>query len=205
MVEFKLLTYFIAYLYKFLHFFNSSISVDYVHVLYPAIAFVISLVFFFLFVKKLFDYKIALLSSGFLAVVPAFLYRTMAGFSDKEAFGFVLMFAAFYFFVCAWQSKNTKKGLIFGGLAGLMTGMMGLVWGGFSFVITTIGIFVLVEVLLDRLNIKQSYAYISWFLVFVFVMMVFRDYSVGNFVGSIYTAVDCFAFVMVLFDLILFK
>src|SRR3989344_8225601 len=58
MVEFKLLSYAIAYFYKFLHFFNSDITVGYAHVLYPSVAFVIGLIFFFLLVKKLFDYRI---------------------------------------------------------------------------------------------------------------------------------------------------
>jgi len=205
MIEFKLLTYFIAYLYKFLHFFNSSLTVEYVHVIYPAIAFVISLVFFFLFVKKLFDYKIALLASAFLTVVPGFLYRTMAGFSDKEALGFVFMFAAFYFFVIAWQSKSTKKSIWLGAVAGLMTGAMGLVWGGFSFVITTIGLFVLFEVLLNRLDEENSYTYISWYVVFVLILMIFRGYSFANIIGSIYTALDTLALGMVLIDLLIFK
>ena len=117
--EFKLLSYFIVYLYKFLHIFNSAVTFEFADVIYPAVAFSIALVFFFLLVRKLFDYKIALLSSLFLIVVPAFLFRTLSGISDKEALGVVFMFAAFYFYVVSWRSKTLIRGLIFGMLAAL--------------------------------------------------------------------------------------
>ena len=126
MVEYKFLSYFIAYLYKFWHFFDSSITVQYAHIMYPVLSFVVALVFFFLLVKKLFDYKIALLASAFLTLVPAYLHRTMVGFSDKESLGFVFMFVAFYFFVCAWQNEKVKKSIILGALSGLSSGLMGL-------------------------------------------------------------------------------
>src|SRR3989344_4377832 len=190
MVEYKFLSYFIAYLYKFWHFFDSSITVQYAHVMYPVISFIVALVFFFLLVKKLFDYKIALLASAFLTLVPAYLHRTMVGFSDKESLGFVFMFVAFYFFVCAWQNEKVKKSIILGALSGLSSGLMGLVWGGFSFVITTIGLFVLIEVLLNRTNEKNTYMYISWIFILIFVLIVFRDWSFGNIIGSLYTAID---------------
>ena len=45
MVEFKLLSYVIVYLYKFLHFFSSNMTIEKAHVLYPPIAFVVGLVF----------------------------------------------------------------------------------------------------------------------------------------------------------------
>ncbi len=205
MNEYSFLSYFIAYLYKFWHFFNSSITVQYAHVMYPVISFVIALVFFFLLVKKLFDYKIALLASAFLTLVPAYLHRTIAGFSDKESLGFIFMFAAFYFFVCAWQNEKIKKAIIFGALSGLSSGLMGLVWGGFSFVITTIGIFVLLEVLLNRIDEKNSYAYISWFLLLSFILIAFRGWTLGNLIGSMYTAIDCIAFVMIILNLAILK
>ena len=77
--EFSLLSHFIVYLYKFLHFFNPEVTIEYADVIYPPVAFAIGLVFFFLLVRKLFNYRVALISSAFLIVVPAFLFRTMAG------------------------------------------------------------------------------------------------------------------------------
>jgi len=162
--EFKLLSYFVVYLYKLLHIFSSAVTLEFADVIYPAVAFSIALVFFFLLVKELFDYKIALLSSLFLIVVPAFLFRTLSGISDKEALGVVFMFAAFYFYVVSWRSKTLIRGLIFGMLAGLSTAAMGLTWGGVYFVFMIIGLFALVEIFFDKFKKKDLIIYGVWLI-----------------------------------------
>ena len=45
--EFSLLTHYIVYLYKFLHFFHDAITLEYVHAIYPALTFSITLIIFF--------------------------------------------------------------------------------------------------------------------------------------------------------------
>ena len=51
--EVTLISYVIAYMYKFLHFFNPSITLGYVDIIYPVIFFAISLIFFLLIKRKL--------------------------------------------------------------------------------------------------------------------------------------------------------
>ena len=46
--EFQVLVYIIAWFYYILHFLNSAITVNYADVMYPAFAFVVGLLFFFL-------------------------------------------------------------------------------------------------------------------------------------------------------------
>src|SRR3989338_4944448 len=72
--EFSVLVHLIAWFYKIFHFF-------------------VGLVFFFLFVRKIFDWKIALLASAILTVLPVYLFRTLAGVSDKEALAMVFFYA----------------------------------------------------------------------------------------------------------------
>jgi len=160
--EFSILSHYIAYLYKFLHFFNPSMTVEYVHVLYPAITFIFIIIFFFLLIKKLFNYKIALLASAFLVVLPPFLYRTMAGFSDKEALGTLFFFMAFYFYVSAWKSNKTSKTILFGTLSGISAGLMGTVWGAINFIFLIMGGFVLIELFLNKFKKNDLYAYSFW-------------------------------------------
>ena len=192
MVEFKLLSYAIAYFYKFLHFFNSDITVGYAHVLYPPVAFVIGLIFFFLLVKKLFDYRIALLSSLLLTIIPSYLFRTISGVGDKEAFGMIFFFAALYFFVLGWKSENVRKNLIFGALAGLSTGLMGLVWGGFAFVVTIIAIFGLITFIFLEFNRQRFFSYASWYFIFYLIMIIFRSYRLNTIIGGYYHALALF-------------
>src|SRR3989344_3281621 len=70
-VEAPLLPYTIAYLYKVLHFFSPSMTVEKADLLYPPIAFAIGLVFFFLLIRRVFNNWTALLATAFLAVVPS--------------------------------------------------------------------------------------------------------------------------------------
>ena len=98
-VKYVFMSYFIVYVYKVLNFFNPKVTIEFAAVVYPVITFAGAMVFFFLLVRKLFDDKVALLATLLLSIVPAFLHRTMAGFSDHESLGIMLMFIAMYFYV----------------------------------------------------------------------------------------------------------
>ena len=204
--EFSFLSSFIVYLYKFLHLFIPSITLELADIIYPAIAFAISMIFFFLLVRKLFNDKIALLATAFLAVVPSYLFRTLTGISDKEALATIFFYAAFYFYVMAWSSENTKKALIFGSLAGISTGLTTLIWGGGAFIFLTIGLFTLVELLLGKLNKKELYYYIPWiFFSFSILMIFFPDkFTFGNIILSTTTGSGLIALFIWLVNIILF-
>ncbi|MBS3156813.1 hypothetical protein J4442_01405 [Candidatus Woesearchaeota archaeon] len=203
--DFNFLSHFITYLYKFIHFFNPSISVEKVFVLYPPIAFVFGLIFFFLLVRKLFDYRVALLSSFFLATVPPFLQRTMAGFSDKESLAIAFMFISFYFFISAWKAIEFKRIIIFGILAGIFTGFMGMVWGGVTFTITTISGFSLVNFVFIRLNSKKICAYASWFFIFFILMTLTTAPSITDNLKTVDMGFAAFTLIVGLIGIIVFE
>jgi len=171
-----ILSYFIVYLYKFIAVFK-DVTLQYVDVIYPALAFIFIMIFFYLFVKELFNNKVALMASAFLTVIPTFLFRTMSGVSDKEALAFVLLFASLYFFALSWKG-SLKKRLIYSTVSGLIVGIMGLTWGGTSFVFLTVGLFVLVEIMLNKFGNEDFYSYLTWYLTITVVIGFFR---LGNF------------------------
>ena len=208
--EVPLLQQFIAYLYKFLHFFDPSVTVEKAHILYPPICFVIGLVFFFLTIKRLFDYRVALISSAILTVVPPFLYRTMAGFSDKEALAVMFIFMTFYLFVRSWQEKTTKKTIGFAIIAGVTLGFADMSWGGTSIVYMIIGLFGFFGIILNRFSKKDFYMYSSWFLSWIFILQFSR--GGGSIIAALNTVVTsststivAVAFFMGLVDFLLFK
>ncbi|MFH1331677.1 MAG: STT3 domain-containing protein [archaeon] len=173
-IETPLLPYFVVYLYKFLHFFTPSITLEYVNVIYPAITTIVTLVFFFLFVRKLFNNNwIGLIATAFLAVMPSFLMRTMAGYSDKEALAVMFMFMAFYFYVASWKSEKIRQNMIYGFLAGITTGLTGLVWGGVNFLFMIVGLFVIIEIVLGRFRENEFYAYVIFFITTVAMLLLF--------------------------------
>jgi len=204
-IEVPLLPQFIAYLYKFLHFFNPSMTIAKADILYPPIAFSIALIFFFLLVRRLFNWKIALLSSFALSVLPSFLYRTMAGFSDKEALAIMFMFMAYYFFTLGYQSKTPFKNILFGTLAGISTGLTALVWGGVSFIYMILGLFAFLEILLNKFKTSDFYVYSSWVIFTILISTIFGRQTVSGYLVSFTSSLMILSFIMGIIHLLLFK
>ena len=204
--EFKFLSYFIAYLYKFLHFFSNSITLELADILYPPIIIAIGLVFFYLFVKKMFNARAALIASAFLIVVPAFLYRSMGGVPDKEPFGIAMMFAAFYFYVSSLKANDLKPSLVYGFFAGIATGLMGLAWGGVTTIFLVVGLTTVVESFLGKLKRKDVYAYALFVFVTSIILVYFSGgrFNFGSLVTSFTAGSMFFALAVVLVNLFLF-
>ncbi len=187
--EFSFLSHFIVYLYKFLHFFDSTITLEYVDVIFPAITFSFALFFFYLLVRKLFDFRVALLASAFLAYLPPFLYRTISGVGDKEAFGIVFLFAAFYFYILAVKSER-KYGYLNGITSGIFTALLGSVWGGVNFVFLILGGTVIINLITDNLEKKTLYAYSLWWFTTFILLNRFYGYYYGFYTILIATTVQ---------------
>lgn len=205
--EFSFLSHFIVYLYKFLHLFSSTITLEYVDVIYPAIAFVIGLVFFFLFVREVFDWRVGLLASAFLTVLPAYLFRTMTGVSDKEALAMTFMFMALYFFVGYLKRRNLTQKLVFAGLGGLSAGLMGLIWGGINFLFLTFGITIIICLIFNRIDKRDIYGYTFFLIVFFSTLIIGypEKYGIFNLIGSITSSVTILALAVVWINLLLQK
>jgi len=164
------LPYVIAYIYKIFHAFIPTFTVEQAAIYYPVIFFVIGAIFFYLFIKNVFDHRVALLSTAFLVTVPAFLYRTMAGVADKEPLGMALMFLTFYLYIKAINSKTNKRRIIYGASSGITTSLLGLSWGGVQFVLGIMAVYHLLEIVLNRFGKERYYTYIPWWVVTFFVL-----------------------------------
>jgi asparagine N-glycosylation enzyme membrane subunit Stt3 len=107
--------------------------------LYPAIFGALSFIVFYFIVREFFDdVKIALIATAFLSVIPSFLFRTAAGFSDKEAIGVFLIFTAILFFVKSLKAKERFRRLHYGIVSGAAAGLGGMSWGGIVFAFESI-------------------------------------------------------------------
>lgn len=203
--EFGFLSYVIAYLEKILHIFNPSATTVDAAILYPPLALFLALIFFFLFAKKLFNFKVAIVATAFLTVVPAFLYRTMAGVSDKEAIAIMFFFGAFYFYTAAMKA-NTNKSLIINGLfAGLFSGLTGAVWGGVQFLFLTMGTHAIVSNLFGLFEKKHIYAYSIWAIITFPVLYLFYPtrYNINTFLTSLTPQVMVFGLIVGIIVLLL--
>ncbi len=184
--EFFVLPHFIFYLYKILSFFNSSITIQYADLLYPPLTFAISLIFFFLFVSRLFNRNVGLISTAYLSVSSLYLYRTTAGFSDKESLALMFLYIALYYFTLSWTTENLKKALFFSLIAGGFTALVGLTWGGVQFAYFSIGLFVLLQIFLGTFQTKEILAFIIWFLTSYLVLFAYfpEKFGVYNLIAN---------------------
>lgn len=84
--------------------------------------------------KELYGRKAGVAFAFFAATIPAFVYRTMAGFFEDDSLGFLPMVIALVFAVRAFKNPEFNKSTITNSvLAGLFMTLMGLTWQGFGF------------------------------------------------------------------------
>jgi asparagine N-glycosylation enzyme membrane subunit Stt3 len=90
--------------------FMPDITMYWVGVWVPAFLGALHVLFMYFLGKELFnDRRIGLLSAAFLAFAPGILYRTSAGWMEKEAIVGVWMVIGFYFFVKSFKEKDIRK------------------------------------------------------------------------------------------------
>ncbi len=195
--ELQMVAYMIVITYKITNMFGVY-NLIFAAALMPVLLFLLTIVAFFLFVREIFRSEeessktraniIALVSTLFMTVIPAFLSRTVAGIPEKEAVGFFFMFAAFYFLLKSWKSKKLMNSFIFSVLSGIATALMGLTWGGVSYIYTTVSISTLIAFLINKINKKETILYASWVITSFTIPLLFSTrYSIMSFITSLDT------------------
>jgi len=184
-VELQMVSYLIVLTHKVVNLFGQH-SVNFSAVLMPVLAFALTILTFFLFVREIFIRKnsgdknfkanvIALVSTFFMIVIPTFLSRTVAGIPEKESVAFFFMFLSFYLFLKAWKSEKIIIAGIFGILAGISTALMGLSWGGVSYIYVTVAVASLVAFILNKVHKKEAIIYGAWFFFSILITQIFSN------------------------------
>lgn len=97
----------------------------------------------------------------FIAVIPAYLSRSVAGSYDNEAISITLLLATFYYFLNA-----IEKGSFFSSvLSALSYAYLVASWGGYSFVIAFIPLFVLASLITGMFNYRIYLAYSIFYVI----------------------------------------
>src|SRR3989338_6510457 len=122
--------YFLAYLYKFVHLFNNSVTYDFIYVIYPAITLGLTLLVFFLLVQSVFGTFTGLIATAALGFSPSYLFRTMVGVADHDAIGMFMLILSIYFYILALKQENKWFSVLFGFITGISTIFMVAVWPG---------------------------------------------------------------------------
>jgi len=108
--------------------YNKHLLIEFVKVFPPFLGAFISLLMFFL-AKELFGKKAGFVTAFVAATVPSYVYRTMAGFFEDDALGFLGFVLGFIFFFRAVKEHTiTRRSLINAVLAGFFFAFMGWSW-----------------------------------------------------------------------------
>lgn len=210
---FKLHYYLIAWFHKVAIFFGSE-SVEQSAALFPVFAFGLTVIAFFLLSRqiffKLFGSKkanfIAIVSTFFFSVFPVFLPRTIAGIPEKESIAFFFMFMTFYLFIASWQAEKLRNKYSLGILAGLFTGFMALIWGGYGYIFMVIAPSVFLAFLLNKVDKPQIYTYILWLFTALIIMTNFSGrYSIIIAIKSLEYLLGISVFVVIILDKVIYK
>ncbi len=197
-IEVPLLPYLIAWTYKILKFVGIDRGIEFAGVIFPVIMFGLTIISFFLFVREIFVRSseksilkaniIALIASFFMIVIPVFLSRTVAGIPEKESAAFFFIFLSFYLFLKSWKTEKIRNSVILGSLAGIFTGMTGLVWGGVIYLFIPIALAALIAFILNKISKKEFLSYGLW-IFFSFIILMYFSSKRYNF-NELFTSIS---------------
>lgn len=108
--------------------YNKDLLIEFVKVFPAFLGAFISMCMFFLG-KELFGKKAGFVTAFVAATVPSYVYRTMAGFFEDDALGFLGFVLGFIFFFRAIKEQAiTRRSIINAALAGFFFAFMGWSW-----------------------------------------------------------------------------
>jgi len=213
--ELQMVSYMIVITYNLLGIFGTH-NIIFAAAFMPVLLFLLTIVAFFLFVREIFigeDEKskiraniISLISTFFMIVIPIFLSRTVAGIPEKESVAFFFMFASFYLLLKAWKSKKTKWYIAFAILSGIATALMGLTWGGVSYIYTTIAVATLIAFLINKVNKKETIVYSIWIITSLITILLFTSrFTIKSFVTSLDTGLATIVLIIIIIHFIIWN
>ena len=177
----------VVFLYKVVSVFDKDVTIQFVDIISPVIFFALGLIVFFFLIYFLTKSKTtALISSAFLAFIPPYLYRTLAGFSDHEAIGifaFFLVLLVYGFSLKFLEKQRGKRDvikiLLFGLLIGFLSAFIVAAWGGganfiFMIIPLSFGLFWLVKTQdLEKIKKKQLQGFLLFYFIWIISSVLF--------------------------------
>ena len=184
----KLLWYFTAFVYTVFTLgsgFNKFLLMDFARLM-PVIFGALISVLMYLLGKELFNKKAGIAMGIVAATIPAFVYRTMAGFYEEDAFGFLWLVAGFIYLAKATKNmENTRKHLTQTLIACVFFSLMIITWKAYLLIPLIVGFyFGIKRLFLPRLLFSAQ----NGFYLLVYAVYVFHGFSVCRFFA--FPAVD---------------
>ena len=159
-------SYVLAYTYRFIKLFLSDVTLHQVFLIAPTVCFLIGVAVLCVFLYVRFGISVAAIVGILLIIMPGSIDRSTAGFSDRDAWCWMLATLAVTIYL--WKENITRASprYICAGLSGICVFVGGLSWEGF-------GGFVLVIVVVELWRFlttdteENLLEYLLWVLMFV--------------------------------------
>jgi len=126
--------YFTAYLFKFLSFFNSGLSLATVAFYIPVLISALAVIPTFFITRKITSNFGGFVAATIVAIHPSFLVRTMGGIFDTDGYNVVFPLLITWIFIVALEAKNIKNNIILSAVGGLLVGIFSFTWGGWWYI-----------------------------------------------------------------------
>lgn len=124
-------------------------------VIFPAIMGVFGVIAIFLLGTEVGSKEIGLFAAFFMAVIPAYTQRTIAGFFDNEAIGIFAILLTLFFFIRSMRKSSIASAI----LGGLSLGYLAASWSVYLYMFQIFAIYALVMVLLQRYSRRLFLTY----------------------------------------------
>ncbi len=154
-----------AYLFKFLSIFNSNLHLMTLAFYIPVLLSALAVFPAFFIGKRLSGNFGGFISAFIIAVHPAFLTRTVGGFSDTDAYNVLFPLFITWLFLEGFESKSRRKTTIYSVLSGITVGLFSATWGGwfyiFDFILFSSVAYLFYYIALHRDEIKDFKGFIK--------------------------------------------
>lgn len=140
------------------------------------VVYALALIVYGFLVRSLLGWEIGLGSALLLALFPGNLYRSMAGFADRDDFCLLLMFCAYLAYLALLNSASVKKRLIYAGLCGGICFLLGWTWEGCILLTAPLALHWLLRVLREPQNASIRWELWLWTLIQMGLLLPTRTY-----------------------------
>ncbi|MFH1506561.1 MAG: STT3 domain-containing protein [archaeon] len=126
-------TVFTAWFFKFIHFFNKNATVFGVLFWVPVLMSALCVIPAFFIAKRKVGLFGGFVAAMFVAIHPAFIGRTAAGFADTDAYTVLFPLLILWTFLEAFEAKTWKKKLLLTIVSGFFVGLFAFSWNAWWF------------------------------------------------------------------------
>jgi len=124
--------------------------------------------------KEVYNRKAGMVMAVISATIPAFVYRTMAGFFEEDALGFLWLVLGFIFFIKAIKNAHaTKLHLTYGVISAIFFGLMAFTWDMFLLIPLVMVLYFIGNIIYMAYKNASNKEIASFVKIFLVVFIIF--------------------------------